>query len=206
MKQLSLSSAEKIQLDEFSFLHHVPDFVSLTDADATLITLSQEIQWRADSIRIYGRQCLIPRLQQYQAEQGFDYCYSGLTLAAMPFHPAVDKLRKRLRAHTDAKFNAVLLNYYRDGRDNMGWHSDDEASLGTNPVIASVSFGESRRFILRDKNNHSNKFEIALGHGSLLLMEGETQTRWQHAIAKTAKPVNSRINLTFRQIMHQQTR
>ena len=98
------------------------------------------------------------------------------------------------------RFNGVLLNRYRTGRDSMSWHSDDEPELGPNPAIASVSFGASRRFRLRHRTRKEEKFAIELSHGSLLVMDQATQLHWQHSVSKTAKPVGERINLTFRLI------
>jgi alkylated DNA repair dioxygenase AlkB len=97
-------------------------------------------------------------------------------------------------------FNSVLLNFYRNGRDAMGWHSDDEPELGMNPVIASVNLGATRRFMLRYKTDHQFKYELELQHGSLLIMRGALQHFWQHQVPKTNRPLPSRINLTFRVI------
>ena len=91
---------------------------------------------------------------------------------------------------------------YRDGKDSMSWHSDDEPELGNNPTIASVSFGATRRFLLKHKSNRDlDKVEISLTHGSLLIMKGTTQHFWQHRIPKTIKVLTERINLTFRIIL-----
>ena len=97
--------------------------------------------------------------------------------------------------------NSVLANLYRDGRDAMGWHSDDEPELGPRPVIASLSLGGTRRFVFRHRREPERKYELPLGHGSLLLMRGDTQADWKHALPRTARPVAPRINLTFRRIL-----
>ena len=200
MDLFSQNTPEIIHLDDASSIEYWPQFIAPNDADRIYHQLQNDLPWRQDEIHVYGRLCKIPRLQHYQAEQGADYAYSGLYLPAEPFHPNVDELRQQIQAKAQFTSNAVLLNYYRDGKDSMGWHSDDEASLGKHPIIASVSLGETRRFLLREKANHRNKVEIALAHGSLLLMKGETQSRWQHSVAKTASPIGGRINLTFRYI------
>jgi len=102
-------------------------------------------------------------------------------------------------------FNSVLANLYRDGRDSMGWHSDDEPELGAQPAIASLSLGSTRRFVLKHRNDPSRKFALELPHGSLLLMRGATQANYRHALPRTARPVGPRINLTFRRIAPQGT-
>jgi alkylated DNA repair dioxygenase AlkB len=100
---------------------------------------------------------------------------------------------------TAHRFNSVLLNLYRNGRDSMGWHADDEPELGPAPAIASVSLGALRRFRLRPRAGLVHApLSLDLPHGSLLLMRGPTQQHWQHALPKTARPVGPRLNLTFR--------
>jgi hypothetical protein len=114
--------------------------------------------------------------------------------------PTLDRIRDRAGALTGVGFNAVLLNLYRDGRDGMGWHADDEPELGRNPVIASVSLGAERRFCLRHRRRRDLKVDLLLPQGSLLCMSGATQHHWLHALPKTRRPVGERINLTFRQV------
>lgn len=101
---------------------------------------------------------------------------------------------------TGCEFDSVLANRYREGREYMGWHSDNEAALGARPVIASLSLGATRRFVLKRRQG-APKIELALAHGSLLVMAGETQANYRHALPRTARPVGERINLTFRRIM-----
>jgi alkylated DNA repair dioxygenase AlkB len=105
-----------------------------------------------------------------------------------------------VRQLAGAEFNAVLLNFYRDGRDGMGWHADDEPELGRNPVIASVSLGAPRRFCLRHRRRQDLKLDLELPHGSLLAMAGALQHHWVHALPKTRRSVGERINLTFRRV------
>ncbi|HLM54443.1 MAG TPA: alpha-ketoglutarate-dependent dioxygenase AlkB, partial [Pseudoxanthomonas sp.] len=98
-------------------------------------------------------------------------------------------------------FNSVLANLYRSGRDAMGWHSDDERELGPEPVIASLSLGAARRFVLKSRHDPTLKREFVLPHGSLLVMAGQTQRHYRHCLPRTAKPTGERINLTFRQVL-----
>jgi alkylated DNA repair dioxygenase AlkB len=168
------------------------------DNDAVLARLVAETDWRAESITLWGKRFLQPRLSAWQGEKS--YTYSGLTLAPLPFSALVQDIRQAAEQATGRSFNSVLLNYYRDGRDSMGMHSDDEAALGPAPAIASVSFGATRTFILRHRRTKQT-LKLALEAGSLLLMAGATQKNWTHGINKTARPLGARINLTFRYIV-----
>lgn len=177
------------------------NFLSVTEADNLLRTLTEEVNWRQDRIRLFGKEHPIPRLQSFQGEPGISYLYSNLKLEAEPWHPALDRLKNSLIEPCGTTFNAVLLNLYRNGHDSMGWHSDDEPELGQNPTIASISLGEERRFLLRRKDDHNIKREIVLEHGSLLVMRGTLQHFWQHSVPRTQKPREPRINLTFRHVL-----
>lgn len=174
------------------------DFLSGTESEHHLNVLLQEIHWRQDEIAMFGRQVKIPRLQCFMGDTGIEYRYSGLLLKAAPWHPVVAALKQRIEKLTQHRFNAVLLNLYRNGEDSMGWHKDDEPELGPNPVIASLSLGGTRRFLLRNSDN--SKHEIILKSGSLLWMGPALQQHWQHSIPKTKRPCDQRINLTFRMI------
>ena len=181
-------------------LNYDSHFLQATEADQLLKALSEEIHWQQDRIQLFGKEHPIPRLQCFQGDPGITYRYSNLCLDAAAWHPAIQHLREQLEMRGYGSFNAVLMNLYRDGLDSMGWHSDDEPELGENPVIASISLGEARRFLLRRKDNHTAKQELVLEHGSLLLMSGELQHFWQHSVPRTQKPRQPRINLTFRQV------
>jgi len=158
--------------------------------------LNAESPWRQEHLTLFGRRVLTPRLSSWHGEAV--YTYSGLTMEPAPWTPTLVKIKDRAENISTARFNSVLLNLYRHGRDSMSWHSDDEPELGKNPVIASISLGATRRFRLRHKQDKSRTLGLDLENGSLLLMSGTTQHHWQHAVPKTAKPVGPRINLTFR--------
>lgn len=158
------------------------------------------IDWQQEEILIFGRRRLVPRLVAWHGDPGARYAYSGTEHVPSPWTPVLDEVRARVIDLCGAAFNAVLLNRYRDGRDGMGWHADDERELGTDPVIASVSFGATRRFCLRHRSARYLKRDIDLPHGSLLVMGGATQHHWVHALPKTRRPVGERINLTFRRV------
>ena len=149
---------------------------------------------------MFGKPVLIPRLSAWYGNEGASYTYSGLTLQPNAWTDELLSIKQKIETISGATFNSVLLNFYRHGQDSMGWHADDEPELGKMPTIASLSLGAERRFLLRAKNNHHQKHEIPLNNGSLLVMSGNTQHYWQHAIPKTRLPTKPRINLTFRQI------
>lgn len=158
------------------------------------------INWQQDEIIMFGKKVKVPRLTAWYAKPNVNYRYSGLLLTPNKWTDELIEIKEITEKISNHKFNSVLLNYYRGGSDSMGWHSDDEKELGTNPTIASVTFGYPRRFLYREKNNHNNKFDIELKDGSLLLMKGDFQEKYQHSVPKTAKAVGERLNLTFRTI------
>lgn len=162
--------------------------------------LRAEIDWRQEEVVIFGRPRLVPRLVAWHGEPGARYTYSGTPHKPLPWTPVLEQVRRRVQELSGRHFNAVLLNLYRDGRDGMGWHSDDEAELGPEPAIASVSLGATRRFCLRHRRRKEMRAELSLPHGSLLLMSGATQRHWVHAVPKTAVRTGERINLTFRRV------
>ncbi|MEJ7807629.1 MAG: alpha-ketoglutarate-dependent dioxygenase AlkB [Telluria sp.] len=165
------------------------------DNAAVLARLVAETDWRSESISLWGKQFLQPRLTAWHGEAS--YTYSGLTLPALPFSPLLADIKHVVEAVSGRRFNSVLLNYYRNERDSMGMHSDDERELGLDPAIASVSFGATRTFIMRHKRS-KRTVKLDLTDGSLLLMTGATQSNWIHGINKVTRPLGHRLNLTFR--------
>jgi alkylated DNA repair dioxygenase AlkB len=162
--------------------------------------LRDEIAWRQERIRIHGREHLQPRLVAWFGDPEASYTYSGLTLAPEPWSPRLASLRAKVERDTGAAFNSVLCNLYRNGEDSMGMHADDERELGANPVIASVSLGVTRRFVMRHVKNADERLDLDLPGGSLLVMGGTTQHFWRHGVPKQRTVAVSRINLTFRRI------
>ena len=160
--------------------------------------LIAETPWQSHSITLWGKHYLQPRLMAWHGDAA--YRYSGLALSPQPMTPLQLALKAAVEALSGHRFNTVLLNYYRDGRDSMGMHSDDEPELGAEPVIASLSFGATRRLALQHKSDKS-RYKLDLNSGSLLLMSGKTQQNWLHGIAKVARPLGPRVNLTFRKIL-----
>jgi alkylated DNA repair dioxygenase AlkB len=163
-----------------------------------------EVAWRAEEIVIYGRRVLQPRLTAWYGDAGASYAYSGIRLDPLPWTPLLGDIKARVEAAVGSTFNSVLLNYYRDHRDSVGFHSDAEPELGARPVIASLSLGDERTFVLKHKTAKSAKpVHLRLASASLLLMKGDTQHCWRHAILKESRPCGARVNLTFRTITPQ---
>lgn len=192
---------EKIDLGlPESDIQYYPDFLEFEDANSYFQLLKETVPWQLDKIKVFGKIYDQPRLTALYGNNGKSYSYSGITMQPHPFTPALMELKQLVEEASEIEFSTCLLNYYRDGKDSNGWHADDEKELGTNPTIASLSLGAERFFHLRLKSDKTQKHKLLLEHGSLLLMQGETQHHWQHQIAKTAKKIGSRINLTFRVI------
>lgn len=181
-------------------LRYFPQWLDAPSADRLLSRLAEELPWAQREILLFGRRVLQPRLVAFQGEPGIAYRYSGTTWYADPWHEEIAGLLLALESLVPGGFNSVLCNAYRDGRDAMGWHADDEPELGENPVIASLSLGAVRRFRLRCRRDHARTWRLEPRHGSLLVMEGDLQHHWQHALARTRVPCGLRINLTFRRI------
>ena len=171
-------------------------------ADRALALLLDALPWSNHPVRLFGREIPAPRLSAWIGDPDAAYRYSGIERAPLPWPPLLASMRDRLAAELRTPFNSVLANLYRDGRDAMGWHADDEPELGPEPVIASLSLGAERRFVLRHRRDDT-RLVLALPHGSLLVMAGATQRAYRHALPRTARPVDARINLTFRQVRPQ---
>jgi alkylated DNA repair dioxygenase AlkB len=183
-----------IEDGELALLPQLPLPISNAEVFERLL---RDTAWRHESIVVYGKRHLQPRLTAWHGEAA--YTYSGLRLAPLPMTPLLAQLRAAVEDATGHHYNSVLLNYYRDGADSMGMHSDDEPELGPQPAIASLSYGATRSFILRHKTSKRTlKFDLL--DGNLLLMAGALQRHWLHGINKTAKPTGPRLNLTFRYI------
>jgi alkylated DNA repair dioxygenase AlkB len=183
----------------------IENFFNKTEADTLFKALLEKIAWQQGEITMFGKKVLEPRLTAWYGDGDKTYKYSGKTNIPLPWNEPLLTIKNKIETQAtpsvfQANFNSVLLNLYRNGQDSMGFHSDDEPELGKNPIIASVNFGESRRFIFKRRDDKNEKYELLLTHGSLLIMAGEMQHYWLHGVPKEPNKSKERINLTFRKL------
>ncbi len=177
----------------------IPDFISEQLADEILQELVHQISWEQQTLLMYGKYVSEPRLSTWHSN-ALPYTYSGSARTPQPWTDTLASLRSQCEQHTQHMFNGVLVNFYRDGNDHLGWHSDDELINGPEPLIASVSLGAERRFDLRHRDT-GELVSAMLGHGSLLVMSGLSQKCWEHRIPKMPRIADPRVNLTFRHLV-----
>lgn len=182
-------------------VHLMLGLLSVGRADQVLDELIHTTPWRAEDVLVWGRKYPQPRLIAWYGDPGRAYTYSGIAMNPLPWTPLLLELRAVVENVCSESFNSVLLNYYRNERDSMGMHSDDEPELGHRPTIASLTLGQERIFMFQHKVQRADRpVRLALPSGSLLLMKGDTQRNWKHGIAKSSTPMGPRVNLTFRKI------
>ena len=199
MNSLFQSEPMVLNLPDAAIIYY-PHFFDKKEADAIFAQLTNDIPWQQDDIRVFGKIHPQPRLTALFGNEGKPYSYSNIKMQPHPWTLLLQKIKSHIEIVSGTNFTTVLLNQYRNGKDSNGWHADNEKELGINPIIASVSFGAERVFQLKHNSISGLKQNILLEHGSLLVMKGTTQHYWKHQIPKTAKPIASRINLTFRVI------
>lgn len=180
--------------------YYLPTFFTRSEADEFFRTLQQDVDWKADRVRLFGKLITTRRKTAWYGDPGMNYMYSGIARHPLPWERSILAIKHRIEEAFPLNFNSCLLNYYHDGNDGMGWHQDNEKELGDSPCIASISFGADRFFDFRHVNTQQ-KIRLLLESGSLLLMQGETQNFWKHALPKSKKILHPRINLTFRRIV-----
>jgi alkylated DNA repair dioxygenase AlkB len=188
--------SQTINLRDGGILSYDPTFFNPEEAVALFAHLRTQTPWKHE----VGRGRPFPRMVGWYADPGLVYRYSGITHHGEGWTPQLLEIKRRVEEASRAEFNSLLLNLYRDGRDSIGFHSDDEPELGQNPVVASISLGAVRRFVLKHKTT-KEKQSLLLAHGSLLVMGGTCQHFWVHGVPKTEEEVGERINLTFRKIL-----
>lgn len=188
---------ETILSDETGSITRIPSFDERFSF--TVPEMMQRLNLQHETIRVFGKTVLQPRLSAFYADEGISYIYSQRKFEGLPWTSELQTLKMAIELETSAHFNSVLVNYYRDGSDSMGLHADNEPELGRNPVIASMNFGATRKMVFR-KNGTTEKMELDLNHGDLLIMSGALQHNWKHEIPKQRKIDRSRLNLTFRKI------
>lgn len=180
---------------------YIPSFLEPGQSQDLYEILKNQVTWKHESIKMFGRSVLQPRWTALYGDPEVSYTYSGITMKPLPWLTSLSELRHSIEELLGEKFTHVLLNYYRDGQDSMGWHRDNESSLGQNPTIASISLGASREFQMRSIHDKGEKLTVVLESGSLLVMGGESQHHWEHQLPKRKKIEGGRINLTFRKIL-----
>lgn len=193
-------SLDSMDLAPAGKVHYWPCAVPELRSEEVFERLRRDLDWRQLPVRMFGRAIPQPRLTDFRADQGVCYRYSGLALEASPWSADLAWMRQIVQERTGHRFNSVLCNLYRDGRDYMGWHADDEPELGPEPVIASLSFGACRRFLIKSRSGQGRQLEFKLESGSLLVMSGDLQHHWVHQLPRALGVHEARINLTFRNI------
>lgn len=188
------------QLPCDGYMSYLPGFIDSAEADRFFQELFSTIPWKQETIQLFGKVHNQPRLVSWHADSDAGYSYSNKALKIEPWTPTLEKIRQRVGEELKATFNGVLLNLYRDQRDSNGWHSDDEKELGEEPLIASISLGAERDFLIKHKTLKLPSIKQKLEHGSLMIMSGTSQQHWKHTIPKRTREIGPRINLTFRQI------
>ncbi len=190
----------RIALADDTWLDFELDWLSASEAERCLAAVRAEVTWAAREIVLYGKRIMQPRLVGWAGEVA--YRYSGQTLEPRAFTDTVRALTARVNAFAGARFNHVLLNRYRDGRDNMGMHADDEPELGPDPVVATLSLGATRRLTLVPRRpRDGERRALELPAGSLLVMRGACQRRFRHGIPREPRVTDERVSLTFRQVV-----
>ena len=194
MEQLSLfgDSGQTPGIPE-DLMEYRPGLFTQQESDRFLQEFITTAPWQQKLVSMYGKNIITPRLTAWYGDKQD-------TLETIPWTPTLSAIREKVQKETGITFNSVLLNYYRDGNDSVAWHSDNEIVMGTHPVIASVSFGQVRRFDVRKKSDHHTKYSVKLENGSLLIMKGDLQAQWEHSIPKSTQSFKARVNLTFRRI------
>ncbi|RKR82743.1 alkylated DNA repair dioxygenase AlkB [Mucilaginibacter gracilis] len=199
MEQLSFFDTEDNLPQDI--LEYKPNFFDANESRQIFKTLLEQTPWKQESQYMYGREVKTPRLTAWYGDESSYYKFSGQQFIPLKWTDQLLNIKLKIEPAAGVLFNSVLLNYYRDNNDSVAWHSDDEPELGINPLIASVNFGQTRRFDVRHKANHKQKYSVNLENGSLLLMKGDVQHQWEHQVPKSAKVLKGRINLTFRTII-----
>lgn len=181
-----------------------PNFLNKDESDFYFETFLKEIEWKHEEIKLFGKKIFQPRLTAFYGDDDISYAYSGIKMDANSWSTDLNKLKNKINGQLNQSFNSCLMNLYRNEKDSMGWHQDNEKELGEKPFIASLSLGETRKFQLK-KINTKEKIELNLNHGSLLIMKNELQKNWKHQIPKEKTLKDIRINITFRKILNTHT-
>ena len=181
-------------------VRYYPNWLSSKHASHLMKYFIEQLHWYQPTVKLYGKEMKIPRLQAWYGDPDTEYEYSKHVMQPLSWDARLHKLKQACEQTTQTSFNSVLANYYRNGNDSMGMHADNEPELGLKPTIASVSLGQTRRFTFKHINSNETQ-RIALEHGSLLVMQGGTQSFWHHGINKSKTQLGPRLNFTFRSVI-----
>jgi alkylated DNA repair dioxygenase AlkB len=187
--------------DQYESLVRLERTFLSTETTQSLLEQLKSVEWSNHSIFIFGKWVKEPRSVLFMGDEGVSYTYSNQQMRAKAWIPQLLEIKNELNKKFLTNFNSVLINNYKNGEQYMGWHCDNEKELGVKPSICSLSIGATRDFILRNKADHSQKIKIDLKNGDLLIMQGQTQTYWDHSLPKRLKIKDRRINFTFREIL-----
>jgi alkylated DNA repair dioxygenase AlkB len=180
-------------------VYYYGKILSSEEANQYFDLLMRKIQWENDDLVFFGKRVTTKREVAWYGDSEYRYTYSNTTKRALAWTKELSELKQIVEKYAGVKFNSCLLNLYHNGSEGMGWHSDDEKSLGKNNTIASLSFGAERKFSFKHKQTKQT-ISLVLQHGSLLIMKGATQSNWLHSLPKSKNIIQPRINLTFRTI------
>jgi alkylated DNA repair dioxygenase AlkB len=186
-------------LNKDGCVNYYPAVISPVDCSALFATLVHSLDWRADTLMMFGKLITTKRKVAWVGDEGCSYTYSCIKKEPQAWTPELFKIKNKLEEIAQWKFNSCLLNLYHDGSEGMGWHSDDEPELVQAAPIASLSLGAVRKFSFKHKTDKTNA-SLMLENGSVLLMQAPTQIFWNHSLSKTTRPIGPRMNLTFRAI------
>lgn len=189
---------KRVDLRKGAWYDYDVDWMGQSDADALLEELCARTDWEQRPIVVFGKEVMQPRLVTWEGE--VPYRYSGQTLPPRPMTGIIAALNERISELVGVPFNHVLLNRYRSGNDAMGFHADDEKELGTDPIIAALSVGVPRKFVMKPKRKKNYKKQVSLAHGSLLVMGGNMQHTWYHGVPRQLTVDAERVNITFRHV------
>ena len=188
-------------LHEDGIAHYYGAVLPWQTASAYFTQLLNDIQWQSDELVMFGKHITTSRQVALYGDKGFDYTYSQVRKTAHIWTPLLLEIKHIIEQKTGEHYNACLLNLYHNGSEGMSWHSDNGSELKECGAIASLSLGAQRKFSFKHKKTQQT-VSLELEHGGLLVMKGQTQQHWLHALPKSIRITQPRINLTFRSIVY----
>jgi alkylated DNA repair dioxygenase AlkB len=191
----------KLVLESDGLVEYYSGFISASKSHDYLLSLLSELDWQHDELVMFGKRIITKRKVAWYADKPYTYTYSKNAKVAKPWTKTLINIKHQLEQYTGEHFNSCLLNYYHNGEEGMGWHSDNEKMMRKQATIASVSFGAQRDFKFQHNVSHQQHV-ISLETGSVLLMKDQTQDYWKHQLPIRKRVTKPRINLTFRDFIN----